>query len=335
MTRLLVRVTLGAGVLLAVSVVLMMALGARLRSPQVAYTTRDVMLYDVYTQQSIALSDMRLNVPVSLSWSPDGRYIAYHTLNQNAYQLTLLDARTLTHQSLTQMVSSGAVASWSPDSAQVLVLMRNARQANDVCALSIRDFSLRCIPLGVNVVTAAWSPRDALWALVYYVHGKGQCVGVFDVDSQRLQEYECDAAYTPPSWSPDGTRFVYLRLKDAQAVEIVLREVSDGAQTRYSANIASYLAVWQTDSRILLESGHRDYTLNPNDGSITANTRDGAVRSATAYDFSGRYEAAVMPPIQGSALELMVRHTDGYDRAPIAHWRRVGEVTSYAFAWRP
>ncbi len=215
MTRLLVRVTLGGGVLLAVSVVLMMALGARVRSPQVVYTTRDVMLYDVYARHSITLSDAQLAVPVSLSWSPDGRYIAYYTLDRAAYRLTVLDPRTLTRQSLNQLTASGAAATWSPDSAQVLILTRNERQANDACALSIRDFSLRCFPLGVNVSMAAWSPRDALWALVYYARDKGQCVGVFDVDTQRLQDYECGAAYTQPSWSPDGARFVYLRVKEA------------------------------------------------------------------------------------------------------------------------
>lgn len=335
MTRLLARVTRGCIVLLAVSVVLMMALGARVRSPQVVYTTRDVMLYDVYARQSIALSDARLSVPVSLSWSPDGRYIAYYTLDRAAYRLTVLEARTLTHQSLNQLVASGAAASWSPDSMQILVLMPNDSQQIDACALSIRDFSLRCFPLGVNVGMAAWSPREAMWALVYYERSKGQCVGVFDIDTQRLQDYECGAAYTHPSWSPDGTHFVYLRVKEADPTEIVLREVSTGEQTRYSPNIVSYLAQWQTDTRILLESGHRDYTLNPQDGSITPDTRDDAVRSATAYDSSGRYEAAVMSLTQGNGLELMVRHTDGYNRAPIARWRRVGEVTSYAFAWRP
>lgn len=335
MTRLLVRVTAGCVVLLIVAVGVMMAVGVRFHSPQLVYTTRDVALYDVYARQSIALSDASLAVPVSLSWSPDGRYVAYYTLDRAAYRITVLDARTLTRQSLNQLTASGAAASWSPDSTQILILMSDDSQQVNACALHIRDFSLRCFPLGVNVVTAAWSPREALWALVYYERGKGQCVSLFDINTERLQEYECSAAYTLPSWSPDGARFVYLRLKGAEPAEVVLREVSSGAQTRYTPNIVSYLARWQTDTRILLESGHRDYTLNPQSGSISADTRDNAVRSATAYDSSARYEAVVMSLTQGSGLELMVRRSDGYDSVPFERWRRVGEVTSYAFAWRP
>ncbi len=335
MTRLLLRLVLVTGVLLTASVVLMMALGARLRSPQVAYTTRDLMLYDVYTRQSIALSEAQLAVPVSLSWSPDGRSIAYYSLSGSAYRLTILDARALTQRNFSLLVASGAAASWSPDSAQVLILMRNEHHENDACALDIRDFSLRCAALGVNVSMVAWSPRDALWALVYHARGRGQCVGVFDVNARRLQDYECGATYTQPSWSPDGARFTYLRVKEADPTEVVLRTVRDGAQTRYPLPIVSYLALWQTDARILLESGHRDYTLNPDDGSLIPDTREGAVRSATAYDPSGCCEGMVTSLAQGNGLELLVRRVDEHSRAPIARWQRVGEVTSYALAWRP
>lgn len=334
MTHLLTRAALVCIVMLTLVVSITTTLGARFAAPQVVYTTQDIMLYDVHAQQSISLSDARLAVPVSLSWSPDGRYIAYYTLSGAAYRLTVLDVRTLNRRSLTQPLASGAVASWSPDSTRVLVLAPNESQRADACTLYIADFSLACLGLSVNVSMAVWSPREALWAIVYYGEN-GQCVGLLNPDTQHLQDYECGASYTRPSWSPEGARLVYLRVKGSALPEVVLRELKPENETRYRLNVMSYLAEWQTDTRILLQGGHDDYLLNPQNGKITADNQDNPTRHASALDPTERYEASVMLLTQGDALELLVRRSAGYDTASIERWQRVDRVSSYAFAWRP
>lgn len=334
MTRLLTRAIIACVVMLTVSISITTTLGARLPAPQVIYTAQEMRLYDVRAGHSIALADVRSATPVSLAWSPDGRYIAYYTLSGVAYHLTVLDARTLRHQSLTAALASGAAASWSPDSARVLVLKPNESQQVEACALHLVDFSLACAALAVNVSMATWSPREALWAMVYQ-GANGQCVGLFNVDTQHLQDYECGATYTRPSWSPDGAQVVYMRLKGSDTAEVVVRHIGEGSETRYRPNVMSYLAEWQSDTRILIQGGHKDYLLNPQNGSITPANQQPSTRHASALDPTERYEASVMLLTQGDALELLVRRSPGYNSAPIERWRRVDRVSSYAFAWRP
>jgi len=123
-------------------------------------------------------------------WSPDGRWLAFHTGRWNAqshYDLAILEARSGAVRSLTRSANTDAVPVWSPDGSRIAFDRRywDGRRRS-TCVIDVDGRNERCftVPDGEVSPRGAW--YDASHVVVWMTTGPAAALGRLDVNSGKV-----------------------------------------------------------------------------------------------------------------------------------------------------
>lgn len=190
--------------------------GRRLpRGPQLAYVSwtpdtaprypHRLMLYDV--RRSLAQPLFMLDaMPNGLSWSPDGKTLAYH-LQTMPNTVFLFDAQTRQTQAIAATpddIGPGYFA-WSADSEQIALVNAPNSGTWDTFVLDVATGQARNVtPLPLDQWNPLWSPVDADTLLVQSSGGQVLLLNTATGDSQARQTVLSNRYPARYRWSADG-----------------------------------------------------------------------------------------------------------------------------------
>ena len=184
------------------------------------------------TDETLLLADPGLVHYEQLTWSPDGRRLAFVGQLAGAVagsaEIFVVDADGSNLVELTQNAVLDDNPAWSPDSTRIA--FRRADPDSQVFVMGADGSSVRPLGPGGNPV---WSP-DGLGLALTVPDGGSQYLWVQAADgSDRRRVSEIPSADERPAWSPDGLRLVFAHAAaDAgHACGLCVVEVSSGSTT--------------------------------------------------------------------------------------------------------
>lgn len=164
------------------------------------------------------------------TWSPDGRYIAFH---RNEAAGNAVYVATSDGADVTRLADRGHTPSWSPDSTR---LVYSASTEGDLRPLRIVDLdgSSTAIPGTRGGGDPVWSPNGAFIA---YVDTQRSEVVVVRPDGSGRQVV---AQGSSPQWSPDSAQVAFVRQRGSDQQLVIARR--DGSQRRALATFTEILS---------------------------------------------------------------------------------------------
>jgi len=181
-----------------------------------------------YVMRANGASQRRLPVPAGLwaTWSPNGKRISLHDLNQGRLLVIGRDA-----SKPVAVAGDVSAAAWSPDSRELLYAfdpqtagVYTVRVAGDSPAATVRNE-------GEWASQPDWSPNGRRLAYVFGRPGAGD-VYVANADgSARLRLTATEADESDPAWSPDGKRIAFASARDGNW-EIYVMNADGSGQRR-------------------------------------------------------------------------------------------------------
>jgi len=187
------------------------------------------------TDETLLLADPGLVHYEQLSWSPDGRRLAFVSQLAGAAagssEIFVVDADGSKLVQVTQNEVLDDSPAWSPDGTRIA--FRRADPDSQVFVMGADGSGVRPLGLGANPV---WSP-DGLGLALTVPDGGSRYLWVQAADgSDRRRASEIPSADERPAWAPDGLRLVFAHAAaDAgQACGLCIVEVSSGSTTPLS-----------------------------------------------------------------------------------------------------
>jgi Tol biopolymer transport system component len=224
--------------------------------------TRDIALRDMHHALTVAITRRGADERAP-TWSPDGRQLAYLSLQGGVQSLWLMDAdgrnRRVINIAATGDAETAALA-WSPrgDSIAFTALVGNRQSIFTVDVASGAQRQITAT--GSSASSPAWSPDGSemvfAWSLV-----ANQDIFIADVDAatqplmretevQRVtSDYGMDAN---PAWSPDGEYIAFFSTRDGNS-NIYVYDLATQDLRRITYNAARNITpAWSPDGSALL-----------------------------------------------------------------------------------
>jgi Tol biopolymer transport system component len=200
-----------------------------------------------------------------ITWSPDGRHIAYsiYTLGATASfsQMWLYDLQENTNRLLTpKTIDTPYSLSWSPDNRFLLIATKDEQQSTwSLIVLDVESKEELVMfedSAEYKDISAAWSPAGD-WIVFSASDTKGNAqLWSVATDGTSLTALTKDEAFASlkPSWNPDGSRLAYFR-KDGQGKVELWTLGPTGENAKKLANLGSdeilEKPVWSPDGLYL------------------------------------------------------------------------------------
>jgi len=148
-----------------------------------------------------------------VSWSPDGRHLAFSASHNNDWHIYLADVGTGTVQSLTSGPAADQWAAWGPDSRRVAYASAPKGQPSDIYVVDTGGTAPAVrltVQDGQRSSQVAWSRDGRSLAFVSKRGSPHQQLWVMASDGSHqhaITSIEADAEC--PQWSPDGRQLVF------------------------------------------------------------------------------------------------------------------------------
>jgi Tol biopolymer transport system component len=148
-----------------------------------------------------------------VSWSPDGRRIAFSARENNNWRIYVGDATSGTTTPVTQGLTADQWTSWAPDNRHIAYASKPPDGQADIFVV---DVDVPGHPQRLTVSTGprntepAWAPDGQAIAFVSKRDNDHQQIWLMDKDGanqRRLTSLPANAE--TPSWSPDGQKIVF------------------------------------------------------------------------------------------------------------------------------
>lgn len=287
------------------AIVLSILFGKAIRGDVLAYSHHfpvpasnnnfDLFLLDLNSSITLNLTRSK-NTEFAPAWSPDGRYIAYHTDDTENANVYIINVQTREVLQLTGDPSIEAAPHWSPDGQKIIFQaytvtggwdiflgrrtgpewsdwggLRNLTQYDGA------DTDPRWSPDGERIIFSSRRSADSN-ARLYTMTPSGS--GLIQVSS------DTPSADRSPSWSPDGTMLAFTSSRgEGEGVYVMEAAGSDRPQIVFGA-VGGMNPAWSPDgTRIAFTSTHDGdlYITDMRDHSITRITRTTGYELAPAW----------------------------------------------------
>ena len=227
----------------------------------------------------------------SLTWSPDGRQIAYTSFHEGRFTVFALDVDDGQMRTLAE--SSAALGSpiWSPDGARVALVAHSGSDDGLYLVAATGGSPVRLTMQAAYAPT--WSPDSR--ELAYIATDKGN-TEVFTLPADcgntasgcvtAVRNLTQNSAYDAfPVWSPDGRAIAFYSTRDCQEVSLFMMALDGGPARRLLSNCALSLRgttenlapSWSPDGREIAVTSQDGNMLNIYSVAVA----DGAVRRLT------------------------------------------------------
>ena len=247
------------------------------RDGRVAFVARESGLPLVFVMNEDGTGKQRVSsdtqAEMAPSWSPDGRSLAYHTLNLANGEMHLriadLQARTVLTVSGNAKSKGPAAPSWSADGQWLSFLGKDDRSNNQVWVVQRDGSGLRNISSKAATRGAAWaelSPDGKKVVWVADMREKAAHIMVTDLTNGDSADLTSGliAAHESPRWSPDGRQILFSSTRDdlVHSRSDVFVMNSDGRNVRNLTHHPSedFDAKWSGDGRKVVFASLRSGT---------------------------------------------------------------------------
>ncbi len=163
-------------------------------------------------------------VEMAPSWSPDGKQLAYFSMQQEtgSTELRIVDVATGAQKAVkTEGKTMGpAPAVWSADGQRLVFLAGDAKGASQVWTVNADGAQLRNLSAGFPSRAAAWvdlSPdgKQIVWAANLREKGTHLIVTSLQSGESRNLTEGAQGTHESPRWSPDGRRLSFASTRDS------------------------------------------------------------------------------------------------------------------------
>lgn len=298
------------------------------------HTPHRIFLMDINAGLSAQANDIwAASTACCLSWSPDGRYLAFPGRDNTGFtEIYIMDADGQNAHLLIPQSDwlDQSNPSWSPDS-QTVVFTAN-QGANQVSVLLVDRVTGALRQLAARSVynsRVSWSSDGA--RLIF-------AANVFDAPFYQIMMVEADGADlhaltpgfwddTTPEFSPDGTRIVFVSTRvGANRQQIYVMNADSTTPTRLTNTRSSeYNPHWSPDGTQIVFTSTRDG--NPQVYVINANGTHERRLTHTRFDSYG----AVWSP-DGTQI-LFASNRDGNPELYVIHADGTGEHRLTVNTW--
>ena len=142
------------------------------------------------------------------TFSPDGRYMAYHAHHNRNADIYVLDLETQTRRRLTDHLSNNRNAAWSPDG-KWIAFISDRHGDYDIYKISPKGGNLQRVTRlpNRNEYAPAWSP-DSQSIAFYTSDGKGAHIYTASAAGKGARRL-VRAVQQGPTWSPTGDQIAF------------------------------------------------------------------------------------------------------------------------------
>ena len=146
----------------------------------------------------------------SLSWSPDGRFVAYQSNHEGAPNIYVLDIQNKTSRRLTNHEGRNMRPIWSPNGKWIAFISDRAGNL-DIYRIDVDGSNLRRLTNRGNNRRPGWSPDSQQIAFVSSRDDKN-ALYVMTADGKGLRRLKKDFSIssTGSTWSPDGKQIAFV-----------------------------------------------------------------------------------------------------------------------------
>lgn len=191
---------------------------------------------DAYGNPLEPVPASRLHVMTGGAWSPDGRYLAFVSNQDQNWRVYLktrnqgFPAQPATSQLFENFSVRGRPLSWSPDSKQLaFVAQTEGKTRLFILETASRRLTAHDLPAD-HFFSPAWSPRGDVIALVGMRNGVSDLY-LWNPATGEFKPLTADReANNAPAWSPDGAQLVYTAEKGEYAQIMRIFPGQPGAQ---------------------------------------------------------------------------------------------------------
>lgn len=227
------------------------------------------------------------------SWSPDGSLIAF----SKGRDIHLMDSNGANVRQLTSSIEDRGSADpqWSPDG--TTILFRNCMLLTAVCGLNVLStdgsYNEELIPYDYNsdIREAKWSPdgKNIVLSIELNHDSSTRHLYLVSLETGEINQLTADdAVYFSPSWSPDGTKLVFIKsIQDTgpYTYDLYTLDIESSAISPIATNSDhEYGVVWSPDGTKLFIN--RASTAPGSDANIYSHKIDDATETLIASDAS-------------------------------------------------
>jgi dipeptidyl aminopeptidase/acylaminoacyl peptidase len=173
-----------------------------------------ICLIDLATDQ---VRDLTAGVPYPIQphfdWSPDGRRIAYLTIEPDCYGLSILHLKTGTEEKVSVFDQPLRDLAWSPGGDLIVVEQETSGSDSSLTLISLKTGEKTLLSLAgspINAKNPDWSP-DGLQLAFSSDFAGFYDIGIYNVRRQEINWITTgQTEKTKPCWSPDGERIAFV-----------------------------------------------------------------------------------------------------------------------------